>query len=81
VVVRQWGGHQAVVVGGGNVAVIVGGGEGGWGGPCGPQSGVVVFVGGWWVMEWVVVVVGLREALGCLGVRGRSWLQDSGCVW
>jgi hypothetical protein len=25
--------------------------------------GVVVFIGGWWVREWVAMVVRLREAL------------------
>jgi hypothetical protein len=25
--------------------------------------GVVIFVGGWWVREWVAVVVRLREVL------------------
>jgi hypothetical protein len=37
--------------------------------------GVVVFIGGWWVRERVAVVVELREAL-----RRWSWLWGVGCI-
>jgi hypothetical protein len=43
------------------------------GGGC--VMGVVVFVGGWCVREWVAVVVRLREVL-----RWWSWWQGVRCI-